>query len=56
MHLTLERPQGVGGVGWGGVEEMGTSCQREGRRYGVRNSQRADQEGDNNWTEKVIKE
>jgi hypothetical protein len=32
--------------------EVGTSSWRWGRRNGMRNSQRADQEEDNNWTVK----
>jgi hypothetical protein len=34
---------------------MGTSSWRWGRRYGIRNSKRADQEGYNDWTVKKMK-
>jgi hypothetical protein len=49
MHLTLKRLEAPesGEVWWGGVG-------RQGRRYGMRNSWRADQEGNNDWT--VIKD
>jgi hypothetical protein len=55
---------GWGGVGWsgagpdraglGGVRQggVGTSFWRWGRRNGLRNSLRAEQEGDNDWTVK----
>jgi hypothetical protein len=56
MYPTLERLETPGRrkVWWsaGGVE---TSSWRQGRKSRVRNSQRSDLEGDNDWTEKNIK-
>jgi hypothetical protein len=49
------KPQEVGRAGGDGG--MGTSSLRWGRRKGMRNSQRLDLEGDNDWTiKKKIKE
>lgn len=50
-HTSVLRPQGVewsGGVGR-------ASSWRWGRRNGMENSQRVDQDGNNNWTVKKIK-
>jgi hypothetical protein len=58
MLLTLKRLEapGSGEVSWGGSVGVGTSSWRWGRRYGMRNSQRADREGNKNWIIKKIKE
>lgn len=50
MHLTLDRPEdlGSGDAKWGGVK-VGTSSWRCGRS-GMRNYERADKEGDTDWT------
>ena len=55
MHLTLQTLEATESrdVCWGGDWEVVTSSWRQGRRYGTRNSQRADWKKDNNWT--VIK-
>jgi hypothetical protein len=53
MHQTLKRLEATGsGEAWQGVR-LGTFSWRLGRRCGMRNSQRADQEGDNDWTIKM---
>jgi hypothetical protein len=48
MHLTLEslRPREWGGLArWGVIEGVGTFSWRLGRKNGMRNCQRVDQEG-----------
>jgi hypothetical protein len=50
------KPQDVrrpgGEMKWEGVR---TSSWRKVRRYGIRNSQRVDQDGNNNWTKRDFK-
>jgi hypothetical protein len=56
MHLTLKRREasGSGEAWWGGDMLLET---QQGRKYRMRSSQRADWEGDKDWTvNKKIKE
>jgi hypothetical protein len=54
MHLTLERlgAQGVGRLVGVGVREWGHPL-GDSRRNRMRNSRRADRDGDNKWTVKT---
>ena len=56
MHLTLERLEapGSGNVWWSGGGVVGTCFLRWARRYGMRNSQKEDWEGDNDWSFKKL--
>jgi hypothetical protein len=54
MHLTFERlgAPGSGEVWWNGVGGGDVLLETGGRRYGIWNSQRVDQEEDEVWTVK----
>jgi hypothetical protein len=60
MHLTLERLESPGnGEAWkdmGVCGAVGTSYWRWGRKNGPRNCWTAEQDGDNDWTVKKIKD
>jgi hypothetical protein len=45
----VKRLQGVGRSDWVGMRRVGTLSWRRGRRCGMRNSQRANWEVDNEW-------
>jgi hypothetical protein len=53
MYLTLKRHHVK--LGWG-IGDIFLETGGGVRRYGMRNSQRADQEGDEDWNVKSIKE